>query len=139
MKKITECLIQDLPRISDPRGNLTFLQQGDQLPFPIKRVHWIYEVPGGDSRGGHAFRHGQEFIISLSGSFDVEVDDGEERKTITLNRSYFGLYVPGTLWRHVKNFSTNAVCLTLCSHPYSEEDYIRDYDEFLTFRKRGGK
>ncbi len=139
MKNVSDCTIVNLPKITDPRGNLTFLQQEDQLPFPIARVHWIYEVPGGDDRGGHAFRNGKEFIISLSGSFDVEIDDGEQKKLFNLNRSYFGLYIPGTLWRHVKNFSTNAVCLTLCSLPYSGEDYIRDYADFQTFRKGGGK
>ena len=139
MKNILDCTMIHLPKITDPRGNLTFLQQKDHIPFPINRVHWIYEVPGGDSRGGHAFRTLQEFIISLSGSFDVEVDDGNMKRQFTLNRSYFGLYIPGTIWRHVKNFSTNAVCLTLCSLPYSEEDYIRDYDDFRTFREGGGK
>ena len=139
MKNVSDCTIVNLPKISDPRGNLTFLQQEDQLPFPIARVHWIYEVPGGDDRGGHAFQENQEFIIALSGSFDVEIDDGEQKQTHTLNRSYFGLYIPGTLWRHVKNFSTNAVCLTICSHDYSETDYIRDYSTFVAFRKRGAK
>ena len=123
-------LIQ-LPKILDDRGNLTFIESENHIPFKIKRTYWIYDVPGGQKRGGHAYKKLQEFIIALSGSFDVVIDDGENKKVFTLNRSYYGLYVPNMLWRSMENFSTNALCLNLASEHYSENDYIRDYDEFL--------
>jgi hypothetical protein len=123
------CIIE-LPKIPDPRGNLSFLEEQSHIPFEIERVYWIYDVPGGEIRGGHAFRKQQEFIVALSGSFDVVIDDANKKKSFSLNRSYYGLYIPNLLWRHMENFSTNAVALVISSTPFSEEDYIRDYDEF---------
>ena len=120
-----------LPKIEDARGNLSFLEGNNHIPFKIKRTYWIYDVPGGYNRGGHAFKNQDEFIIALSGSFDVIVDDGKEKSTFQLNRSYYGLYIPSTIWREMKNFSTNSLALVTSSTLYSEQDYIRDYDVFL--------
>lgn len=122
--------IINLPKIADPRGNLTFIEGNHHVPFDIKRVYWIYDVPGGEIRGGHAFKEQQELIISLSGSFDVVVDNGTTIQKFSLNRSYYGLYVPAGMWRHMDNFSTNSLALVLASTVYNEEDYIRDYEEF---------
>jgi dTDP-4-dehydrorhamnose 3,5-epimerase-like enzyme len=119
----------DLPKVEDERGNLTFVEN-NQVPFDIKRVYWIYDVPGGQERGGHAFKEQREMIISLSGSFDVVINDGSNGSRFHLNRSYYGLYVPNLLWRHMENFSTNAVALVLSSTLYSADDYIRDFDFF---------
>jgi hypothetical protein len=131
-----DCRIIDLPKITDPRGNLTFIEgEGRHIPFGIKRAYWIYDVPGGEKRGGHAYKDLHEFIIALSGSFDVVLDDGMERKTFSLNRSYFGLYVPNMIWRQLENFSTNGVTLILASLPYNPDDYIRDYDEFISSKR----
>jgi hypothetical protein len=133
---LADCRIIDLPKISDPRGNLTFIEgEGRHIPFGIKRAYWIYDVPGGEKRGGHAYKDLHEFIIALSGSFDVVLDDGTERKTFSLNRSYFGLYVPNMIWRQLENFSTNGVTLILASLAYNPDDYIRDYDEFITSKR----
>jgi dTDP-4-dehydrorhamnose 3,5-epimerase-like enzyme len=132
MKKLK---IINLPKIEDPRGNLSFIEEENHIPFKIKRTYWIYDVPGGQFRGGHAFKKQQELIVALSGSFDVAVDDGREKQVFSLNRSYYGLYVPTGYWRQMENFSTNSLALVLSSTPFSEEDYIRDYDEFLTYRK----
>jgi dTDP-4-dehydrorhamnose 3,5-epimerase-like enzyme len=130
---LADCRIIDLPKISDPRGNLTFIEgEGRHIPFAINRAYWIYDVPGGEKRGGHAYRELHEFIIALSGSFDVVLDDGKERKVYSLNRSYFGLYVPNMVWRQLENFSTNGVTLILASTAYNPDDYIRDYDNFLS-------
>lgn len=126
--------ILDLPKIVDPRGNLTFIDEGIHIPFKIERSYWIYDVPGGQSRGGHAFKMQHEFIVALSGSFDVSVDDGKERQTFSLNRSYYGLYLPSGLWREMTNFSTNSLALVLSSTQYSETDYIRNYKEFQESR-----
>lgn len=120
----------ELPKILDPRGNLSFLQNNDQLPFTVQRVYWIYDVPGGDFRGGHAYHSLQEVIISLSGSFDVVLNDGFEEKKITLNRSYYGLYVPRMIWRQLENFSTNSLAFIAADLPYREDDYIRDFEVF---------
>ncbi len=125
--------IIQLPKISDPRGNLSVIEEFRQIPFKIERTYWIYDVPGGESRGGHAYRENQEFIVALSGSFDVVLDDGVEKTTYSLNRSYNGLYVPKGLWREMNNFSTNSLALVLSSTKYDEDDYIRDYEEFLAF------
>jgi hypothetical protein len=125
----------ELPKILDKRGNLSFIEGGSQIPFEIKRVYWIYDVPGGEVRGGHAYKELNEFIIALSGSFDIILDDGIEKKTYSLNRSYYGLYVPKMIWRQLENFSTNALALILASKPYSENDYIRDYNEFNHLKK----
>ncbi len=122
--------IINLPKIDDDRGNLTFIEGGKHIPFNIQRVYWIYDVPGGQTRGGHAYRQLEEVIIALSGSFDVVIDDGVETRKYSLNRSYYGLYIPKMAWRQLENFSTNALCLILASLPYSEDDYIFEYDEF---------
>ena len=129
--------IIQLPKFTDPRGNLSFAEQLNHIPFEIKRTYWIYDVPGGESRGGHAFRKNDEFVIALSGSFDVIVDDGLQKTKYTLNRSYFGLYVPAGLWREIENFSTNSLALEFGSEHYSKEDYIRKYDEFLKLKSDG--
>ena len=121
-----------LPKILDPRGNLSFLQNNDHIPFEVKRVYWIYDVPGGEVRGGHAYHSLHEVIISLSGSFDVVLHDGKEEKKFTLNRSYFGLYVPKMIWRHMENFSTNSLAFIAADQGYDENDYIRDFDQFKT-------
>ncbi len=126
-----------LPIFLDSRGNLSFVEQYNHIPFEIKRTYWIYDVPGGENRGGHAFRNNQEFIVALSGSFDVIVDDGEQEKIFTLNRSYYGLYVPSGLWREMSNFSTNAVALEFGSIHYDENDYIYDYVEFKRMKNNG--
>ena len=119
-----------LPKHGDPRGNLSFAENFKQVSFVIKRAYWIYDVPGGEARGGHAYKENEEFIIALSGSFDVILDDGTDKKRFSLNRSYYGLHIPKGVWREIDNFSTNSVALILSSTPYSEEDYIRDYDDF---------
>lgn len=131
---IADCRVDPLPRIQDQRGNLTFLESGRHVPFVIHRTYWIYDVPGGAHRGGHAYATLQEFVIALSGSFDVDVSDGMEKRTFTLNRSYSGLYVPPMIWRQLGNFSTNAVCLVVASAPYDEADYVRDYGQFIRMR-----
>lgn len=129
--------IIQLPKFLDARGNLSFVEQENHIPFVIKRTYWLYDVPGGESRGGHAYKDNQEFIVALSGSFDVVLDDGKVKHTFTLNRSYYGLFVPKGLWRAMDNFSTNSVGLILSSTNYDERDYIRDYDEFLNLKSNG--
>ncbi len=128
--KIRDARIIDLPKVLDDRGNLSFFQNADQVPFEIKRVYWIYDVPGGEKRGGHAFRQQHEFIIAISGSFDVVLTDGIEEKVFSLNRSYYGVYIPNGLWRHIQNFSTNSLALIVSDMEYSADDYVRDFDEF---------
>jgi len=122
--------IIQLPKILDPRGNLSFFENCNQIPFDIKRTYWIYDVPGGEMRGSHAFKKSAEFIIALSGSFDVVLNNGEKEMRYCLNRSYYGLYVPNLLWRTLVNFSTNSLALIVSSIPYDSSDYIRDFDEF---------
>lgn len=122
--------IIQLPKFLDARGNLSFIEEFKHISFKIERTYWIYDVPGGESRGGHAYKENQEFIVALSGSFDVILDDGHERKTYSLNRSYYGLYVPKGIWREMDNFSTNSLALVLSSTPYNPEDYIYDYQQF---------
>ena len=134
MITINDCRIIDLPKFLDARGNLSFAENFKQIPFEIKRTYWIYDVPGGEARGGHAYRENEEFVIALSGAFDVEVDDGKQKKTFALNRSYYGLYVPKGLWREMKNFSTNAFALEFGSSAYDEADYVRDYQQFLKLK-----
>lgn len=129
--------IIELPRFLDARGNLSFVEQNNHIPFEIKRTYWIYDVPGGEERGGHAFRQNEEFIVALSGAFDVVVDDGRQKKTFTLNRSYYGLYVPNGLWREMINFSTNSFALEFGSTHYDKADYIRSYEEFLKLKGNG--
>lgn len=127
--------IIELPKILDPRGNLSFIEEYNHIPFKLERTYWIYDVPGGQKRGGHAFKNQQELVVALSGSFDVIVHDGEEEKRFYLNRSYFGLFIPNGLWRHMDNFSTNSVVLVLSSTAYDESDYIRDFNEFTMLQK----
>lgn len=127
---INNVKIIDLPKIFDPRGNLTFIEEQNHVPFEIKRVYWIYDVPGGEDRGGHAFKQQQELIISLSGSFDVVIDNGTEKEKFSLNRSYYGLFIPARCWRHMENFSTNSLAVVLASTEFDENDYIRDYEDF---------
>ena len=123
--------IIELPKILDKRGNISIIEELSCIPFKINRTHWIYDVPGGEKRGGHAYKKNEEFIVALSGSFDVVVDDGKERKTFSLNRSYYGLYVPNGIWREMNNFSTNAVALVLDSTVYDADDYIYHYEDFI--------
>lgn len=125
--------IIQLPKIADPRGNLSVIEELKEIPFKIERTYWIYDVPGGEKRGGHAYKENQEFIVALSGSFDVVLDDGIEKKTFSLNRSYNGLYVPKGMWREMMDFSTNSLALILSSTKYDKDDYIRDYEEFKSF------
>ena len=132
---MSDCRIITLPKIGDERGNLSIIEQEKQIPFVVKRVHWIYDVPGGLDRGGHAFKETEEFIVALSGSFDVLVDDGNIKMTYPLNRSYFGLYVPKGMWRTMTNFSTNSLALVLSSTEYDENDYVSDYEEYKAWRK----
>ena len=129
---LSDCRLIDLPKIGDPRGNLTFIESGRHIPFEIKRVYYLYDVPGGAERGGHAHRDLQQLIIAMSGSFDIILDDGEEKKRFHLNRSYFGLYVCSMIWREIDNFSSGAVCMCLASNFYDEADYYRDYNEYLS-------
>jgi oxalate decarboxylase/phosphoglucose isomerase-like protein (cupin superfamily) len=120
----------NLPKFLDTRGNLSFIEEDSSLPFKIKRIYWIYDVPGGEIRGGHAFRETEEFIVALSGSFDVILNDGITENRFSLNRSYYGIYVPSKIWRMLENFSTNSLALVIASTYYSEEDYIRNFEEF---------
>lgn len=135
MATVEDVRIIELPKFLDARGNLSFAEQNNHIPFEIKRTYWIYDVPGGEARGGHAFCKNQEVVIAISGSFDVVVDDGSRKKTFTLNRSYYALYVPAGLWRAMENFSTNSLALEFGSEHYSEEDYIREYGDFLKLKK----
>lgn len=132
---INDCRIIELPKFLDARGNLSFVENFKQVPFEIKRTYWLYDVPGGKARGGHAEINNEELIIALSGAFDIVVDDGVECKTFTLNRSYYGLYIPKGLWREIKEFSTNALALEFGSIPYDVNDYIRNYEAFVAFCK----
>ena len=128
---IADCHQIDLPKIHDPRGNLTFIEGERHIPFEIKRVYYLYDVPGGATRAGHAHKTLQQVLIAISGSFDVLLDDGKEKKTVSLNRSYHGLYIYPLTWRVIDNFSSGAVCLSIVSDFYDENDYFREYDEFL--------
>ncbi len=134
---MTKPKIINLPKFLDTRGNLSFVEQNNHIPFAIRRTYWLYDVPGGECRGGHAYRENEEFIVALSGSFDVILDDGNEKKTFTLNRSYYGLYVPKGLWREMNDFSTNSLAMILSSTDYDANDYVRDYDEFLRLKQDG--
>lgn len=129
--------IINLPKFLDVRGNLSFVEQNNHIPFEIKRTYWLYDVPGGEARGGHAYINNEEFIIALSGSFDVIVDDGKEKKVFQMNRSYYGLYIPKGMWREINNFSSNSFALEFGSAEYNEDDYIRDYDAFLKMKRDG--
>lgn len=128
------CEIFHLPRIEDPRGNLTFIESSTHIPFDIERVYYLYDVPGGSERGGHAHKNLHQLIVAMSGSFDVILDDGKEKKRVHLNRSYYGLYVCPMIWRELDNFSSGSVCMVLASNKYDETDYYRDYAEFMRAR-----
>lgn len=134
---IQDVKLVELPKFYDPRGNLSFAEQNNHIPFKIKRTYWIYDVPGGESRGGHAYKMTDEFIIAISGSFDVTVDDGKEKKTFALNRSYYGLYIPKGLWRTMDNFSTNSLALEFASTKYDRGDYVEEYDVYLKMKSNG--
>jgi len=129
---MNSCKIIELPKICDPRGNLTFIEGLNHIPFAIQRIYYLYDVPGGSSRAAHAHRNLQQLFVAMSGSFDVHLDDGENKQTHHLNRSYYGLYVCPMIWRDLDNFSTGSVCMVLASEPYDEADYIRDYDDYLS-------
>ena len=132
--RLADVKIINLPKILDPRGNLSFIEENNHVPFKIERTYWIYSVPGGEIRGSHAYKENCEFIIALSGSFDVVLNDGVSEQKFSLNRSYFGLYVPNMLWRTLQNFSTNSLALYVSSTKYNELDYIRNYETFLNFK-----
>ena len=132
---INDCKLINLPKVNDPRGNLSIIEQNKHVPFKIKRAAWIYDVPGGENRGGHAYRSTEEFIVALSGSFDVVLDDGRERRVVQLNRSYYGLHIPQGIWRQMGNFSTNSVALVLYSTEFDSSDYIRDFEEYKQTEK----
>ena len=128
---LSDCKLIDLPKIADPRGNLTFIEAHKHVPFEIKRVFYLYDVPGGAERGGHALRNCHQFLIAMSGSFDVAVYDGKMSSRFHLNRSYYGLHLPPMIWREMDNFSSGSVCLVLASEPYQANDYFRDYNDYL--------
>lgn len=130
--RLDKCRLLELPKIADPRGNLTFVEAGRHVPFSIQRVYYLYDVPGGAERGGHAHKGLHQLIIAMSGSFDIHLDDGCHKKSIHLNRSYNGLYVCPMIWREIDNFSSGAVCMVLASNFYDEADYYRDYDQFVS-------
>ena len=128
---INNCRIIDLPKISDSRGNLTFIEGGNHIPFEIQRIYYLYDVPGGAERGGHAHKELHQLIVAMSGSFDVVLDDGQSKKRFHLNRSYYGLYVCPMMWRELDNFSSGSVCMVLASSRYDEKDYYRNYDDYI--------
>ena len=134
MNTISDCKILEFPRIEDPRGALTFVENSRQIPFNIARIYYLYDVPGGAARAGHSHKALQQVLVAMSGSFDVHVDDGVNRKTYHLNRSYLGLYIPRMIWRELDNFSSGSVCLSLASEFYDESDYYRDYDDYIVAR-----
>ena len=134
-EKLSLPRIIELPKFLDARGNLSVIEELKEIPFKIERTYWIYDVPGGESRGGHAYKENEEFIVALSGSFDVVLDDGKEKQTFHLNRSYYGLYVPKGIWREMGNFSTNSLALVLASTKFNVNDYIRNFDELKNYRK----
>jgi hypothetical protein len=132
---VSRCRLIDLPKIEDPRGNLTFIEGGHHVPFAIQRVFYLYDVPGGADRGGHAMKQCHQFLVAMSGSFDVIVNDGVEKQRIHLSRSYYGLHIPPMIWREMDNFSSGSVCLVLASERYSENDYFREYADFIAAAK----
>lgn len=132
---LEDCKILELPKIVDPRGNLTFIEAGNHLPFEIRRVYYLYDVPGGATRAGHGHKTLEQLMIAMSGSFDVELDDGRARKKYHLDRSYYGLYVPSMIWRDIDNFSSGSVCLVLASEFFDESDYYRTYEDFVEAAK----
>lgn len=135
INSVNNCQIINLKKIENRRGNLTPVENGIDIPFDVERVYYLYDVPGGETRGGHAHKDLQQFIVAVAGSFDVILDDGVERKTIKMNRSSYGLFVPKMIWREIVNFSTGAICLVLASLPYMEEEYLRSFDKFIELKK----
>jgi len=131
VRTIDDCRIIDLPKISNRRGNITPVEGGNHIPFDIERVYYLYDVPGGAVRGGHAHKQLQQLVVSVMGAFDIILDDGYKKKTVRLDRAYFGLYIPNMIWRELENFSSGGICLVLASLPYDESDYYRNYDEFV--------
>lgn len=134
---IEDVKLIELPRFMDPRGNLSFVEQNNHIPFEIQRTYWIYDVPGGEDRGGHAYKTTDEFIIAIAGAFDVTVDDGQQKKTFSLNRSYYGLYIPKGLWRTMDNFSSAALALEFADTKYDRKDYVEDYNDYLKMKSNG--
>lgn len=134
---IQDVKLIELPKFADPRGNLSYVEQNNHIPFEIKRTYWIYDVPGGENRGGHAYKETAGFIIAISGCFDVTVDDGNETRTFTLNRSYYGLYIPKGIWQQLENFSTNSLALEFADTKFDRNDYIRDYELFKIMKSNG--
>ena len=134
---VEDVKIIELPRFNDPRGNLSFVEQNNHIPFEIQRTYWIYDVPGGEDRGGHAYKITNEFIIAIAGAFDVIVDDGKNNKTFSLNRSYYGLYIPKGVWRKMENFSTASLALEFADTMYDRRDYIEDYSEYQKLKSNG--
>ncbi|MFT4116899.1 sugar 3,4-ketoisomerase [Bradyrhizobium sp.] len=133
---VERCKIVDLPKISDPRGNLTFIESNRHVPFDIKRVYYLYDVPGGSERGGHAHKALTQLIVAMAGSFDVRIDDGHQKRVFHLNRSYYGLLITPMIWRELDNFSSGSVCMVLASNLYDEDDYYRDYNTYLAQVRR---
>ena len=134
---IYDCSIIELPRLKNRAGNITVVNNNDNIPFEVKRVFYIYDIPGGEDRGAHAHKDCHQFLVAVSGSFEVEMDDGTNKRTVTLNRPYYGLHIPPGIWAAEKGFSSGAVCLVLTSHKYDEKDYIRDYSNFLEYKQNG--
>ena len=134
---IEDVKLIELPKFMDLRGNLSFVEQNNHIPFEIQRTYWIYDVPGGGDRGGHAYKTTDEFIIAIAGAFDVTVDDGVNQKTLSLNRSYYGLYIPKGLWRKMNNFSTASLALEFANTKYDRSDYIEDYEQYKTMKSNG--
>jgi dTDP-4-dehydrorhamnose 3,5-epimerase-like enzyme len=129
--ELKECILLKLPIVHEPRGNLTFVEGKHHIPFNIARVYYLYDIPGGADRGGHAHKNLEQFIVAMSGSFDIHVTDGKKERSFHLNRSYYGLYIPKMVWRYIDNFSSGSVCLVMASDVYKEEDYIRNYNDFM--------
>ena len=132
---LSDCRLIDLPKVSDPRGNLTFVESERQIPFAIKRIYYLYDVPGGAERGAHGHKALHQLVIAMSGSFDIELDDGFEKKIYHLNRGYYGLYISPMIWRDIRNFSSGAICMVIASDFYNEADYFRNYNEFIAAAK----
>jgi len=133
---IYDCSIIELPRLKNRAGNITVVNNNDNIPFEVKRIFYIYDIPGGEDRGAHAHKDCHQFLVAVSGSFEVEMDDGTNKRTVTLNRPYYGLHIPPGIWAAEKGFSSGAVCLVLTSHKYDEKDYVRDYKQFIQFKRK---
>ncbi len=132
---VFDCSVMELPKIHDRSGNITPVNGNSEVPFNIKRIYYLYDVPGGESRGGHAHYELHQFVVAASGSFDIQLDDGKNKRTIFLNRPYFALHIVSGIWREISNFSSGSICMVIASHPYNEQDYIRKYNDFIEFRE----